>query len=343
LSKSRISNPSAGIVRPGRKSAPGDEARPEPETRHRGHQGGAGSRFADHAESARETAREPARESLAPGLYFVATPIGAARDITLRALDILRVADVLAAEDTRNTRHLLDIHGIALRGRPLIAYHDHNGPARRPQLIGMIREGRAVAYVSDAGTPLVADPGYALGRAAIDEGLPVMAAPGPSALLAALTVAGLPTDQFFFAGFPPARAGPRRKMLQSLVAVPGTLVFYESPRRIVRTLNDMAEILGAGRAAVLCRELTKKFEQTRRDTLEGLARSCVQDPPRGEIVLLVAPTRAVAADDDAIDARLRGALAAGMSLRDAVDHVAADSGRARRDVYRLALGLKGDS
>ncbi len=281
-----------------------------------------------------------AEGSLAPGLYFVATPIGAARDITLRALDILRAADVLAAEDTRNTRHLLDIHGIPLRGRPLIAYHDHNGPARRPQLIRMIREGRAVAYVSDAGTPLLADPGYALGRAAIDEGLPVVAAPGPSALLAALTVAGLPTDQFFFAGFPPAREGARRKMLQPLASVPGTLVFYESPRRVGRTLSDLAEILGGAREAVLCRELTKKFEETRRGTLAGLARSCAQDPPRGEIVLLVAPARAVAFDDETVDARLRAALDEGMSLRDAVDMVAAESGRARRDVYGRALSLK---
>lgn len=277
-------------------------------------------------------------QSLEPGLYFVATPIGTARDITLRALDILASADVLAAEDTRNTRHLLDLHAVALQGRPLIPYHDHNGPAQRPRLIGLIESGKSVAYVSDAGTPLVSDPGYALARAAIDRGLNVVTAPGPSAVLAALTVAGLPTDQFFFAGFVPQKQAARRKMLENLVDVPGSLVFFENAKRVGKTLIDMVQTFG-NREAALCRELTKKFEETHRARLADLAKDYETRTPRGEIVLIVAPPDNPVTSTAEMEMALRSALARDMSTRDAAASVASATGLPRKTVYQAALKI----
>jgi len=277
-----------------------------------------------------------------PGLHFVATPIGTARDITLRALDILAGADLLAAEDTRTARKLMDIHGMALGGRPLIAYHDHNGPAVRPRILAALAEGKSVAYVSEAGTPLVADPGYALGRAAIEAGHPVHAAPGPSAALAALTVSGLPTDRFLFAGFPPNKAGEKRSFLEDLRIVPATLVLFEAPGRIAATLATAAEVLG-DREAALCRELTKRFEDVRRGSLGDLAASVRSDPPKGEIVLVVDRDRRVpdAADmEGMLDAALRT-----MSVKDAAAHVATALALPKRQVYQAALdrsALRGD-
>ena len=286
------------------------------------------------------TASAPA--PLAPGLYLVATPIGNARDITLRALDVLAAAEVLAAEDTRNTRRLLAIHGVR---RPpegwLLPYHDHNGAAQRPRLMTALAEGRSVALVSDAGTPLVADPGWRLAREAIAAGHPVTAVPGASAALAALSVAGLPTDRFLFAGFLPPRAAARRRALAELAPVPATLVFYESPRRLAGSLADMAATLGAGRPAAVCRELTKRFEETRRDSLGALAAATAGGPePRGEIVVLVGAPLAAPAGEDALDAAL-GAALPGRSLRDAADAVAAALGLPRRQVYARALALAG--
>jgi len=278
--------------------------------------------------------------SLAPGLYFVATPIGSARDITLRALDVLAAADVLAAEDTRNTRRLMEIHGIALGGRRLIPYHDHNGARQRPKLIAMLEQGLSVACVSDAGTPLIADPGLALARDAIAAGQPVSAVPGASALLAALTVAGLPSDRFTFAGFLPPKAAARRKALAELAQAPGTLVLFETSRRIRGMLADLMPVLGANRKAALCRELTKKFEQTRRGTLESLLAGCSDDPPKGEIVLVIGPPEPQVADDREIDAALAAVLASGGTMRDAVDAVAGALGVSRRRVY--ARGLERD-
>ncbi len=274
------------------------------------------------------------------GLYFVATPIGAARDITLRGLDILKSADVLAAEDTRNTRRLLDIHGISLGDRPLFAYHDHSGEKQRPRLIGMISAGKSVAYVSDAGTPLVADPGFALARDTIAAGLKVLSAPGASALLAALAVAGLPTDKFFFSGFLPVKSVARKNALQELAPVPGTLVFFESPKRIGKTLTDMVQVLGGDRQVAVCRELTKKFEEVRRGTVLELAEQYKTETPKGEIVLVVgsAPVRLVSADE--LDAALETALSQNASLRDAVDHVAQALGLPRKRVYQRALDLE---
>lgn len=277
------------------------------------------------------------RAVLAPGLYFVATPLGNARDITLRALDILRDAEVLAAEDTRTLRHLMEIHGIPLGGRRIVAYHDHNGPEARPRLLAFLREGRSVAYASEAGTPLVADPGFVLARAAIAEGLPVTTAPGPSAVVAALTIAGLPSDRFTFAGFPPNAAGARRRFLAELAEAPGTLVLYESPKRVAATLAAAVEVLGGSRPAALCREITKKFEETRRGTLESLAEGAVTDPPRGEIVLCIGEGTNEASDQELADA-LKEALAS-KPLKEAAREVADRFGVSRRDLYQMGLGF----
>jgi len=280
-------------------------------------------------------------QSLDSGLYFVATPIGSARDITLRALDVLRDADVLAAEDTRNTRHLMDIHGIALNGRPLIAYHDHNGPRQRPRLIEMMRAGQALAYVSDAGTPLIADPGYALARDALAAGIKIHTVPGASAVLSALTLAGLPTDRFFFAGFLPVKSVARRKALKDMEKIPGTLVFYESPKRIHKMLADLVQELGGDRESAICREITKKFEEVRRGSLATLVSEYENVSPRGEFVVVVGPAPKRAIPDDALDDMLIAARKAnGLSLRDAVDSVAADLVLSRKLVYRRALELE---
>lgn len=280
----------------------------------------------------------PTPRGLAGGLHLVATPIGAARDITLRALDILGAADVLAAEDTRTLRHLMEIHGIAVGSRPLIAYHDHNGETVRPRLIAALAEGRAVAYASEAGTPLVADPGFQLVRAAIAAGLPVHAAPGPSALLCALTVSGLPTDRFFFAGFLPTASAARQKALREVAAVPGSLIFYESPRRIGRALRDMSEILGATRTAAVCRELTKRFEEVTRGDLGELARIFAEREVKGEIVVVVDRALPVQASADALDAALMAAMG-DMTVKDAAARVSAALGLPRREVYQRALQL----
>ena len=279
-------------------------------------------------------------KKMAPGLYFVATPIGAARDITLRAMDILQHADLLAAEDTRNTRKLLDIHGIKLGERQIIAYHDHNGAAQRPKILATLAEGKIVAYVSDAGTPMVADPGFALSRAAVADGFDVFAAPGASALLAALCVAGLPTDQFFFAGFAPNKQGARRKFYKSLANIPATMVFYESPNRIHDALNDMLHSLG-NRDVAVCRELTKKFETVTRGDLETVITSA--EPAivaKGEFVVVLGPPIQELATDDDILAALAGSLET-MRMKDASNDVAERFGISRKRAYELALSLKG--
>lgn len=279
---------------------------------------------------------------LGPGLYLVATPIGSADDITLRALAILRDADLLAAEDTRQARKLMDIHGIPLAGRAVVPYHDHNGPQQRPRLLAAIRDGKSVAYVSDAGTPLVADPGYRLAEEAIAEGLPVTAAPGASAVLAALSVAGLPTDRFLFAGFLPPKSAARRTALAELARVPATLIFYESPRRLAATLGDMAETLGPDRRAAVCRELTKRFEETRRDTLEALAAHYAEaGAPKGEVVVVIGPPGAEQATAEDLDTALQAALA-GNSLKDAAKIVAEATGLPRKRVYARALELRSE-
>jgi len=275
--------------------------------------------------------------ALAAGLHFVATPIGAARDITLRALDILRDADVLAAEDTRTLRHLMEIHGIALNGRPLVAYHDHNGDQAGPRLIRAMEEGKTVAYASEAGTPLVSDPGFELGRAAIAAGLPVLTAPGPSAVLAALTVSGLPSDRFLFAGFLPSATGARQKALREVADIQATLIFYESPKRLAASLRDMVVVMG-DRQAVVCRELTKKFEETTRDTLPALADAFADRAVKGEIVVLIDRAIPEAATEDDVETALRAALEHA-TVKDAAAEVAARLNLPKRDVYQMALRL----
>ena len=275
-----------------------------------------------------------------PGLTLVSVPIGDARDVTLRALDALASAEVLAAEDTRSLRRLMEIHGVALGDRPLLAYHDHNGPRMRPRLLRELGEGRSVAYASEAGTPLVADPGYALVRAAIEAGHPVMAAPGASAVLAALAVGGLPTDRFLFAGFPPPSAGARRRWLEGLDAAAATAVLYESPKRVHRLLGEMAEVFGPERPAALCRELTKRFEEVARGSLGEVAAAVEGRALKGEVVVLLGRPPEASADAASVEEALREALAR-LSLRDAVAEVTAATGASRREVYAAALAMGG--
>lgn len=279
-------------------------------------------------------------QRLQPGLYFVATPIGSARDITLRALDVLASADVLAAEDTRSLRRLMEIHGLPLGERPLLSYHDHSSAKARAKLLAYLDAGLSVAYASEAGTPLIADPGFHLSKEAAEAGHLVTSAPGPSAVVTALTLAGLPTDAFFFAGFLPSAKGARRSALEAVQDVPGTLVFYESPHRIGEMLQDAARVLGGERSAVLCRELTKKFEEVRRGTLDDLAQEVAGAKVKGELVVLVDRAAPRAAGADEIEAALKEAME-NMSVRDAADSVAKTYGAHKRSVYQLALKLSG--
>jgi 16S rRNA (cytidine1402-2'-O)-methyltransferase len=276
---------------------------------------------------------------LAPGLHLVATPIGAARDITLHALDLLAGADLLAAEDTRTLRHLMEIHGVPLRGRMVVTHHDHAGPGASDRILTVLRAGGVVAYASDAGTPLVSDPGFDLVRLALAEGLPVHAAPGPSALLAALTVAGLPTDRFFFAGFLPAKAGARRTALMDLAAMPATVVLYESPHRIHACLDDLAASFGPDRRAALCRELTKRHEEVLRGSLSDLVAEISGRDLKGEIVLVLDRASQIAASAEDLDTALRDALQ-GASVKEAAAQVAERLGLPRRQVYQRALDLQ---
>ncbi len=280
----------------------------------------------------------PERRGLAPGLYMVAVPIGNARDITLRALDILREADVLAAEDTRSLRRLLEIHGVALGDRTVLAYHDHNGARMRPKLLEALAEGRSVAYASEAGTPMISDPGFDLVRAAREEGLPVTTAPGASAVIAALTIAGLPTDRFLFGGFLPNASGARRKALEELRTVPATLAFYESPKRVGAMLADAAAALGPDRPAAVCRELTKRFEECREGSLSELAEHYEEATPKGEIVVLIGKGDSEDVSDSDLDRSLTEALLT-MSVRDAADAVSGMYGVKRRPVYQRAMAL----
>lgn len=277
---------------------------------------------------------------LKAGLYFVATPIGTARDITLRALDILASADVIAAEDTRSLRRLLEIHGVPLKDRRVIAYHDHSGENVRNKLLQHLEDGKSVAYASEAGTPLIADPGYHLAKAVSEAGYLVTSAPGPSAIVTALTLAGLPTDAFFFGGFLPNSKTARRNGLEAVKDVPGTLVFYESPKRLSQMLSDAADVLGATRIAVVCRELTKKFEEIRRGTLAELATSFEETGVKGEIVVLVDRGHGDENSAEDIETALQNALE-NMTVRDAADAVAKAFGVNKRKVYTLALNLKG--
>ncbi len=280
-------------------------------------------------------ARVPA-PTLTPGLHVVATPIGNLGDITLRALQTLAGADAVLAEDTRVSRVLLNHYGI---DAPLVPYHEHNAAAMRPQLMARLGTGQALALISDAGTPLVSDPGYKLVLDAVAVAAPVTALPGASAVMAALVLGGLPTDRFFFEGFLPERSGARRTRLADLAAVPGTLVFFESARRLADALADILAVLGP-RPAAVARELTKKFEEVRRGTAAELAAHyAAEGAPRGECVVLVArPDAGAAPSAEDLDARIAAALVT-LSVKDAAAVVAGETGLPRRDVYGRAVAL----
>jgi 16S rRNA (cytidine1402-2'-O)-methyltransferase len=274
-------------------------------------------------------------EPLVKGLHVVATPIGNLGDISFRALATLAAADAIIAEDTRVTKTLLAHYGIAT---PLVAYHEHNAAVIRPHLIARLKSGATLALVSDAGTPLVSDPGFKLVADALEEGIAVTSVPGASAVLAALVVAGLPTDRFFFEGFLPGKSAARRTRIAQLQPIPGTLVFFESPRRLAETLQDLAAVLG-NREAAIARELTKHFEQVRRGSLQDLADALTHEtPPKGEIVLLVGPPGQELASADTLDERLESALKL-HSVKDAASVVAGETGLPRRQVYARAIEL----
>lgn len=288
-----------------------------------------------------EIAGEPSRgketKQLSPGLYVVGTPIGNLEDITLRAQRVLAAVDLVVCEDTRVTGRLLRHLGI---DRPLLSYHEHNAPRVRPAVLARLRRGERIALVCDAGTPTVADPGYRLVREAVASGIAVHAVPGPSAVIAALSVSGLPSDRFCFAGFLPPRGKSRRARIEELARLPATLVLFEAPHRIRAALRDLAGIMG-DRDACIARELTKMFEEVAHGRLAELAESwSARERIRGEIVVVVAPPAgpqpAPAAE---LEALLRNALARS-SLREAVAEVAARTGHPRREVYRLALRLR---
>jgi 16S rRNA (cytidine1402-2'-O)-methyltransferase len=275
---------------------------------------------------------------LSPGLYVVATPIGNLQDVSFRALNVLAAADAILAEDTRVTKTLLAHYGITT---PLVAYHEHSNDAVRERMVHRIREGQALALVSDAGTPLVSDPGFKLVQAAIEEGLPVTPIPGPSAVLTALVASGLPTDRFFFEGFLPPKSAARRTRLAELAPIPGTLMLFEGPHRLPEMLADAADVLGE-RQAVVARELTKMFETIRRGTLPELAAQFAEEgPPKGEIVVLIGEATKemhAAEADAALDGRLEAALK-NHSIKDAAALVAAELDLPKREVYARALEL----
>ncbi|MDR7036287.1 16S rRNA (cytidine1402-2'-O)-methyltransferase [Methylobacterium sp. BE186] len=278
-------------------------------------------------------------EPIEPGLHIVATPIGNLRDVSFRALATLAAADAVLAEDTRVTRTLLMHYGITT---PLVAYHEHSNAAVRERMVARMKAGEALALVSDAGTPLVSDPGFKLVQAAIEAGLTITPIPGPSAVMTAIVAAGLPTDRFFFEGFLPQKSGARRNRLAALGAIPGTLVLFESPHRLPEMLTDAAETLGGARPAAVARELTKLYETIRRGTLGSLSALFAEEgPPKGEVVVVIGASPEEAPSEDA-DAALDAALVAALerhSIKDAASLVADETGQPRRIVYARALVL----
>ena len=273
---------------------------------------------------------------MAAGLYILATPIGNARDISLRALETLKGCDTIAAEDTRVTSKLLAIHGIS---KPLLTYNDHNGAEMRPKILARLEQGLAVVLVSDAGTPLVSDPGYKLVREVVAAGLSVIALPGPSAVLVGLTLSGLPSDRFLFAGFLSAKAGERKSVLEDLKSIRTTLIFFESAQRLPESLAAMTEVLG-DRPAAVARELTKLHEEVRRGSLSELAAHYEkQGAPKGEVTLVVGPPLVAAPDTARIDAALQSALAF-MPVKAAAELIASLTGSSRKEIYARALELK---
>ncbi|MBX7248342.1 MAG: 16S rRNA (cytidine(1402)-2'-O)-methyltransferase [Caulobacteraceae bacterium] len=278
----------------------------------------------------------PPAKPVTPGLYLVATPIGNLRDITLRALDVLAAADMVLAEDTRVSARLLAAYGLK---KKLVRYDDHIGESVRPKVLAALLAGQVVAQVSDAGTPLVSDPGYKLALDAIAAGLPVHPVPGPSSALAALTLAGLPSDRFLFAGFTPHKAAGRRTLFEELRAVRATLIFFETGPRLRASLTDMAGVFGA-RPAAVARELTKLYEECIRGPLPDLAADSRLEAPKGEIVVLVGPGQEAAATEADAETALAEALTR-MGPADAASEVARSLGLNRKALYRRALDLQG--
>jgi len=271
------------------------------------------------------------------GLHIVSTPIGNLRDITLRALDVLASVDEVLAEDTRIAGKLLNAHGISAK---LSAYHDHNGAARRPELLRRLQDGASIALISDAGTPLVSDPGWKLVNEAASAGVKIIPVPGASAMLAGLVASGLPSDRFLFAGFLPPKPGARTKAIAALLNVPATLIFYETGPRLSASLSDLAAVLGGTREAAVARELTKLFEETQRGTLAELAAHYAEvGTPKGEIVLLVGRPEIREASAEDIDAALRDALGR-LPVKAAANEIAEVFGISKRDAYQRALALK---
>ena len=291
--------------------------------------------FAGPSQAASHALTHLMAKPLAPGLYLVATPIGNLADITLRAIAVLSEADVIYCEDTRHSRTLVQHFGIRTT---LKAYHEHNAEAERPRIMAALERGQRVALISDAGTPLVSDPGFKLVREAAALGYDVISLPGPSAVLTALTSSGLPTDAFFFAGFLPPKQAARRTRLAELAAVPGSLIVFEAPQRTAETLADMVIVLG-DRPACLARELTKLHEELRRGTLSDLAAGTASEALKGEIVIVVGPPAAAEATDADISTRLAAALET-MSLKDAAKAVSDALGVSKARVYDLGLKLK---
>ena len=292
----------------------------------------------DFSETAKRLGEEFAVQLSRPleaGLYLVATPIGNLGDITLRALSVLSRADVIYCEDTRHSRKLLNHFSIS---RPLRPYHEHNAAEIRPQILADLAANRVVALISDAGTPLVSDPGFKLVRDCAAEAQPVYALPGPSAVLAALACSALPTDCFLFAGFLPPRQAARRTRIQELGGAPGTLILFESANRIAETLADLADLLGP-RPAVIARELTKLHEEIVRGTLAELKTSAEAKPPLGEIVIVIAEAAVKEVSDEEIT-RFLQALPAGHTVRDAVDRAVTELGVPKKRAYALALALR---
>lgn len=294
---------------------------------------------AEMASSFRIGANEIAARPLEPGLYLVSTPIGNLGDMTLRGLETLAGADIIACEDTRVSRVLLDRYGIATRP---YAYHEHNAERVGPKLMQALEAGKSVALISDAGTPLVSDPGYRLSQTAIEANLPVIPIPGASAPMAALVASGLPSDAFLFAGFLPSKDKARRDRLATFAATEATLMFFESPNRLAASLKSASEVLGAERPAAVCRELTKAFEEVRRGTLGDLAAQYQDENVRGEIVLMIGPGSTPQPSDDDVDAllsKLAGELPAGKAATEA----ARLTGLNRKDLYARLLAMKSPS
>jgi 16S rRNA (cytidine1402-2'-O)-methyltransferase len=274
-------------------------------------------------------------QHMPPGLYVVATPIGNLQDITLRALEVLKRADLIACEDTRVSGKLLSTYGIK---KPTLSYNDHNGAERRPQIFEELRQGKMVALISDAGTPLISDPGYKLVKQARDEGFYVTAIPGASSVMAALCLAGLPTDRFFFAGFLSPKSEACRKEIQALSTIPATLVLFESPKRLAKTLVLLHEVLGNRQAAVV-REMTKLYEETRRAPLSELISYYEEKgEPKGEVVLVIEPARQPQVDVADMESKLT-LLLKSHSVKEAASIVAEEIGRPRKEIYSLALEI----